>query len=272
MEQTAEIPTRFGSLSCRVLGEGPPLLLLHANPGDSRDFEAIAPALSAEWTVHALDWPGFGGSPALRPPSSATAMAFADALEDVTAALPGRLALIGNSVGGYAAARLAARQPERVGALVLVNPGGFTPHNAATRAFCRFKGGERVTAATSGLLARAYLRRRTPTTAAMRERAGAQRVLPERVATEAALWRSFTDPEHDLRARAGAISCPTLVVWGKRDPLLPLRRDGRAARSALPGARFEVMDTGHAAFAEDPGGFLALVRPFLRQTEAARGA
>jgi pimeloyl-ACP methyl ester carboxylesterase len=265
------VRTRAGALAVHVSGEGPPVVLLHANPGDSRDFNAVIPALAARHRVHAVDWPGFGASPAPGEPRDLSAMAFADALEDVASALPAEpLIVVGNSVGGYVAVRLALTAPERVAALVLVNPGGFTPHNAATRMFCRIKGGERVTALTSGVLARAYLHTRTPVVREMLARAAAQRHVPHRVAIEAALWRSFPHPGHDLRAGAAAVTAPTLVVWGRRDPLLPLRKDGAAARRALPHARFVEMDTGHAAFAEDPEGFLAVVEPFLHELSEAR--
>ena len=60
------------------------------------------------------------------------------------------------------------------------------------------------------------------------------------------LWRSFASPEHDLREGAASISAPTLVVWGKRDPVIPLklgrtggRLDSRrpARRSSTPATR-----------------------------------
>jgi pimeloyl-ACP methyl ester carboxylesterase len=66
--------------------EPPPLLLLHANPGDSRDFEAIAPSLSRHFRTIAIDWPGYGASHA-RSPELLSAMAYADCLEDVVSAL-----------------------------------------------------------------------------------------------------------------------------------------------------------------------------------------
>lgn len=266
-----QVPTRAGTMAVHASGDGPPLVLLHANPGDSRDFAGVVAALAEHHRVLAVDWPGFGASPVPDDPSGLTAMAFADALEDLATALPQQpLTVIGNSVGGYAAVRLALTAPDRVAALVLVNPGGFTPHNAVTRAFCRIKGTEAVTTITSGPLARAYLHTRTPVVREMLARASAQRRTPHRVAIEAALWRSFPHPEHDLRERARAVTAPTLLLWGRRDPLLPLRKDGAAARRALPHARFVEMDTGHAAFAEDPEGFLAVVEPFLREVREGR--
>ncbi len=66
---------------------------------------------------------------------------FASVLEDFTKALAlGPAAFIGNSVGGFAAARLAITHPERVARLVLVNSGGLIPMNLLTRAFCTLMG------------------------------------------------------------------------------------------------------------------------------------
>jgi pimeloyl-ACP methyl ester carboxylesterase len=90
---------------------------------------------------------------------------------------------------------------------------------------------------------------------------------PAGIAIDAAIWRSFTEPEHDLRTEAAAIRVPTLIVWGRHDPVLPLR-DAEAARRALPRARSVVLDTGHVPFAEDPEGFLGAVLPFLRDVLA----
>ena len=95
-----------------------------------------------------------------------------------------------------------------------------------------------------------------------RSRAHAQN--PAGIAIDAALWRSFAAPEHELASHAAAIRVPTLVVWGRHDPVLPLR-DAEAARRALPHARLVTLDTGHVPFAEDPDGFLAVVLPFLRE-------
>jgi pimeloyl-ACP methyl ester carboxylesterase len=41
-------------------GTGTPLLLLHANPGDSQDYAAVIPTLAKQYRVIALDWLGYG--------------------------------------------------------------------------------------------------------------------------------------------------------------------------------------------------------------------
>lgn len=257
------IQTGAGVLHVDEQGQGEPLLLLHANPGDPRDFDAVLPALSERYRVLRVSWPGYGWSPAPEPPQSASAMLFADLLEALVLQLDLRnLRIIGNSVGGFAAARLAIRQPERVKTLVLVSPGGFTTHNFFTRDFCRFKGREYVTRGLNGLLARLYLRVKTPVTLAMRERARREQRSPPAVAVNAALWRSFVSADHDLRDSAPGIRARTLVIGGRQDPLIPAR-DSQTAARAIPGAGFIVMPCGHAPFAELPTLFLSVVLPFL---------
>jgi pimeloyl-ACP methyl ester carboxylesterase len=264
-----KIKTRTGMVAYEEKGSGIPVVLLHANPGDHRDFDGIVPALAKSYRTMAVDWPGYGESDFPLPASSATAMLMADVLEDfVEGTKLAPAAFIGNSIGGYAAARLAIRKPDRVRSLVLVSPGGFTAYTPMTRLFCRLKGNETITRLFAGLFAAFYIKRRNPLTDQILERTNAGRAVPERVAVDAAVWRSFLHPDHDLRRRVAQIKAPTLLVWGKRDPVLPQKADGRTAERSIPGARLSVLDTGHEPFAEDPEAFLSVVRPFLSQQES----
>src|SRR6266700_3011597 len=100
------VETRAGLVAYEEQGTGTPLLLLHANTGDHRQFEGIVQTLASSYRTIALDWPGFGESAAPNPPQAATAMLMADVLEDVMTHLDLESAiLLGHSVGGYAAAR-----------------------------------------------------------------------------------------------------------------------------------------------------------------------
>ena len=254
---------RTGDLYYEEHGSGPPLVLLHANSHDHHDYDAVVPTLSQRYRTIAVDWPGSGESAPPDPPSSASAMLMADVLRDFVEALGlGPAMFIGNSVGGYAAARLALDDPARVAALVLINSGGFAPVNAAARAFCRLQGSERFARRFNHRFAQWYLRERNAPTLAILERIDAARRNPASVAVHAALWRSFPSPLHDLRTRAASITCPTLIVWGKRDPVARLSA-GELAAATIPGARLVVLNTGHTVFAEAPEKFLAEVEPFL---------
>ncbi len=102
------LTTRVGRVAYEEQGTGVPLVLLHANPGDHRDYDSILPVLSSQYRTIAVDWPGYGQSPSPQNPRSASAMLMADVLEDIVAELDLEQAIfLGNSVGGYAAARLA---------------------------------------------------------------------------------------------------------------------------------------------------------------------
>jgi pimeloyl-ACP methyl ester carboxylesterase len=253
-----------GDLHYLDCGRGVPLVLLHANPGDSRDFDAVVPVLSQHHRVLALDWPGYGAS--APPPAGAVLNArfFYDVFCGFLAALDlPPVLVIGNSLGGNVAARLAIESPARVRGLVLVSPGGFTPHNLLTRAFCRLQGSRY--ALSPRAFAGWYLRHRTPTVQAMLERAATAQATAASLAVNRGVWRGFIEPGHDLRPRAASIEAPTLLLFGAHDPVISARTDGRLAASLIPGAKLVVLPAGHAPFAEAPGEFLAEVRPFLER-------
>ena len=252
----------------RESGSGHPLLLLHANPGDSRDFDAVIPALAKQFRVIAPDWPGYGKSVFHQSTENPVATDFRDILAAFIEALDlPELTLIGNSLGGNAAAWYAATHPERVHSVVLVSPGGFTPHNAVTRSFCRWQGSR--FAMPPSWFARVYLRKRTATTRAMLERAAGEQSTPEAMAINRAVWRSFADPAHDLRPIAGKIRCPSLLMFGRGDPVIPAWVDGRSARRVMPGAAYRMMPCGHAPFAEIPERFLEEALGFLAGVAAS---
>jgi pimeloyl-ACP methyl ester carboxylesterase len=149
-----------------------------------------------------------------------------------------------------------------VRALVLVDSGGFGELGVAGRAFCRLKGRPWVTARIEGAFARRHLHRRTEVVRERLRRIDAARRDPTWAAVTAAIWRSFAHAEADLRPLAPSLRAPTLLVWGRRDPVLKLR-EGRTAARLIPGARLVELDTGHLPFAEAPEEFLAAVGPFL---------
>lgn len=93
------LPT--GEVHYTEQGQGPALVLLHANPGDSRDFEAVVPALARHARVIALDWPGYGQSSLPDHPEARGAHFFDEVLHAFLAALAlPQVTLIGNSLGG----------------------------------------------------------------------------------------------------------------------------------------------------------------------------
>jgi pimeloyl-ACP methyl ester carboxylesterase len=262
------VQTRVGKVACDDVGDGPPVVLLHATLHDRRDFDPIVATLSRDHRVITLDWPGHGESPAPESNYQPTAASFADVLADVVAALHLEpVILIGNSVGGFAAAQLAITEPQRVSRLVLVNSGGFIA-SPMTNLYCRALGVPALMKRVLPRLIRSYMKATSDNDHAVQERALARANTAEGVALTAAMWRSFAASEYDLRPHADRITAPCLVIWGSKDTAIPLRL-GRATAAAIPGARLETLPTGHIPFSSDPGGFLAIAEPFLA---ASRGS
>jgi pimeloyl-ACP methyl ester carboxylesterase len=261
-ETMKTVVTPLGTLAYREGGAGPPLVLLHAAGHDHHDFDAVFDALASTHHVLALDFPGHGGSAVPQPPSSVTVMLLAQALEAFVDALAlGPAVFLGNSVGGYAAMVLALKRPEHVAALVLVDTGGFQQPDVKSRWFCAARGTEWVNRMTWNVFPQTYLRKRNPFVDAILRREKSARS-DERVAVNAALWRSFMTPEHDLRKRAAGIRVPTLLVWGRDDPVIAVDHGERAART-IPDARLVVLPTGHMPFAENPRAFMEVAAAFL---------
>ena len=110
-----------------VLGEGPPLLLLHGFDSSALEFRRLAPLLAADHQLFIPDLFGFGFGP--RPDPTLTAFnpeAVLRHLETLLLQLPGPVGLIGASMGGSVAVELARRQPQAVQRLLLLAPAGLT--------------------------------------------------------------------------------------------------------------------------------------------------
>jgi pimeloyl-ACP methyl ester carboxylesterase len=117
------------------------------------------------------------------------------------------------------------------------------------------------------LSVRAYMRAKSPADKEVVDRVMARVRTPDGARTAAVLWKSFTEPGHDLRTRAAQITAPVLITWGARDLTAP-QRCGKAVQAAIPGSRFEALPTGHVVFSSEPKAWLESVLPFV---DAAHG-
>lgn len=246
-------------------GSGPALLCLHAVGHGARDYESFRARYRRRFRVVALDFPGHGRSSPDRHPASAERYAallprFLDAVG------VDRAIVVGNSIGGAAALRLAAEHPSRVRALVVANPGGLFQRSFVSRASARllariFGAGARGAGWFSRLFAFYYARILTEAPAfAQRARIVAAASESAPVLEEA--WRSFAAPSSDLRDRAPSVVAPVMVAWALRDPLNRLSFN-RAGIARLPNATLETFFAGHSPFLETPREFDQAFERFL---------
>ena len=110
-----------------VVGQGPPLLLLHGFDSSFLEFRRLVPLLREQFQLFIPDLFGFGFSP--RPPQAnygpeAVLLHLDALLEQLNADRP--IGVIGASMGGAVAVELARRQPDAISALLLLAPAGLT--------------------------------------------------------------------------------------------------------------------------------------------------
>ena len=264
-----ETPT--GPIAYDEQGDGDDtLVLLASGAHDGHDFDELRALLPQGWRTIALDWPGHGESPPGDGPASA--MRLADVAEHVVERLaPDGAIVLGNSVGGFSAARLAIRRPELVKGLVIVDGGGFAGRPPHVRAFCALMARPWFLRAIYPTFSSLYMRARTDADRRARDTGVRTTRQDPGLRAVSELWRSFALPEHDLRAQAPSISAPTLVIWGKRDPVIPVKV-GRRIAATIPGAKLVVLDSGHVPHTTDPQAFAAQLVPFAEAAFARSSA
>jgi len=252
-------------------GDGRTLLLLHGLFLDHTTWDPMCDALPSGLRMVAPDLPGFGASEKPTPGRYPYGIeALAEAIADLYAGLElGRASVVGQCLGGAVALELAARHPELVSRLVLVNPLCEAPHLGAYGSLARlpFVGGFTFKQLWTRAVFRAFFRDRLLAPDA--------NVEPARID---AYYQTFSEP----RARASALEtlrstfdtrgivaktqgvrAPTLVVWGSSNRVVEPRLGQKLARE-IHGARFEVIDAGHALQEERPLELARSVGSFLK--------
>jgi pimeloyl-ACP methyl ester carboxylesterase len=259
--------TSSGPIAYDERGAGAPIVLLASGAHDRHDYDELRARIPAHFRTIALDWPSHGESPPGDGPG--TAMRLADVAEEAVEQLaPEGAIVLGNSVGGFAAARMAIRRAELVRGLVIVDGGGFAGRPPHVRAFCALMAQPWFLRRIYPAFAARYMRPRTAADQRSRDVGVATTRQDPGLRAVAELWRSFASPEHDLRPQASSILAPTLLIWGRHDPVIPLKI-GRRIAETIPGARLVVLDSGHVPHTTEPDAFAAHLLPFVEAALAA---
>jgi pimeloyl-ACP methyl ester carboxylesterase len=263
------------------LGSGSPVVFVHGLSGSWQNWLEQVPVFARDHRVIAFDLPGFGASEMPAEKISICGYGrFVNTLLDELGV--SSAALVGNSMGGFIGVELAIRFPERVERLVLVSAAGLSiEYLRNERALAVLGAMENRLAAYSGWLA--------TRSDALARRPGARRMIfgivahrPDRLPGPlvAEQVRGSGKPgfvpaldaltDYRIRDRLGEVACPTLIVWGAEDKLVPARDADEFAR-LIPNARKVVWpETGHVAMLERPAAFNALLEAFLAEEPGER--
>ncbi len=265
-------------------GEGPPVVLVHGLAGNWQNWLENIPRLAAERRVLALDLPGFGASE--KPADGVSLPGYGRAVDGLCERLElGEVALVGNSMGGFVTAETAIQFPGRVERLVLVSAAGITSSNLRREPVMAWgraamMAGSRGAAEKRMAVQRPRLRQLVFSTIIRHPSLiGAEMLWEMSQGAGRSVFRAALEAilDYDFRDRLRDIRCPTLVVWGEEDMLVPVNDAGEYERQ-IPEARKVVLaDTGHVPMIERPRTFNDCLLEFLRepprdQSDAGRPA
>src|SRR3954447_85085 len=281
--RSEEIDLHGHRVSYRIAGEGPVILLIHGIAGSSQQWLDSMTMLAEDHTIVAPDLLGHGRS--AKPRGDSLLGALAAGLRDLLVALDCRKAtVVGHSLGGGIALQFAYQFPERSGRLALVSSGGLGREVHPLLRAATLPGSELVLP----LISNDTVRNAGTAVSQMVGRFGF-RAGPD-IAEFARGYGSLSDADsrqafiHTLRAvidhggqRVNATDrlylaedMPSLIVWGRRDPIIPVAHAGIAHRG-MPGSRLEVFDdSGHFPQLDDPVRFADALADFVTTTEPAQ--
>jgi pimeloyl-ACP methyl ester carboxylesterase len=276
-----EIVLHGHRVSYRTAGDGDQVvLLIHGIVGCASQWDQVVPLLAERYTVIAPDLLGHGQS--AKPRGDYSLGAYAASVRDLLVALGHRRAtVVGHSLGGGVAMQFAYEYPPFAERLVLVSSGGLGREVHLMLRAATLPGSELVLpliaherlyglgGALVGLLSRVGLQAGTD----LAEMARGYGSLADAGARQAFI--------HTLRAvldiggqRVSATDrlylaalMPSLIIWGAKDPLIPVEH-ATVANRGLPGSRMEIFENaGHFPQLHDPMRFALTLIDFIESSE-----
>ena len=269
------LEVKGGRVHYLVGGAGPTLVLVHGLGGSATNWCELGPLLAGRYRVVIPDLPGHGRSDPL--PAVSGLRSFADrvlAVMEVEGGVPAPI--IGHSLGGLVALRLALRRPEAVSALVLAGSAGLSIGRPWLRELItanvvlrpgRLAGRYRSRVSGSNLLRRLVFGFVSVADPVGLPESAVEGFLAGQVlhTDTASAWRALRsdDPRQELEH----LRCPALVLWGGEDHQLPLDDAFEYARRLRAPLR-TIAGCGHLLIGERPAACAHAIESFLATADS----
>ena len=278
-----DVRVKGARISSLTAGSGPEhVILIHGLGGAKSSFYETVAALTPEYTVHAIDLPGFGSSS--KPVRAAYDPNFfaRHVLRFMDALSIDRAHLVGNSMGGRVSIEVGLQAPHRVRTLSLLSPSmawlrgrewsplvrvlrpelAVLPHMLSAsqvrrRFWAMISRPERLDPTVGDIAADEFVRTYASPMARVAFFAAARNIYLERPHGDKGFW-----------TRLEGLTPPALFVWGSDDRVVPARFSRHVA-AILPEARQAILgDCGHVPQVELPEETHEMVRGFIESAGA----
>ncbi|MEI6126639.1 MAG: alpha/beta hydrolase [Pseudomonadota bacterium] len=247
-------------------GEGKPLVLIHGFGGSIYTWRKLIALLAKDYTVYALDLPGFGLSdkPAdgryTMPYQADFVLSFIDALQISSPAL------IGHSMGGLVASYAAVKAPQKIKNIIVIEPGFY--HGSAP-SFLRYlffplqrimaKSFYTATGRSKSLIP-SYYNKAIVTDEVLEAYLQAGRT-PNAIAALAGMMRTSGNEVYE--GVSTQITTPALLIWSRNNKNNPLA-DGERLQKEIKGSQLIIIeDSGHYVQEEKPDELAGAIRHYL---------
>lgn len=251
------------SAHVEIIGQGQPLVMLHGWGMHSGVWQPLIKKLSAQYMLYLVDLPGMGNS---RPIEPYHLHALAD---EVAQVIPGVSDVMGWSLGGLIAQRIALNQPDRIRRLILI---GSTPcfvnktdwdagvNSANFESFASAVNRDYKATILQFLTLQCMKSDDARSTLKQLRASFATRPTPTQTTLQRALQILL---ETDLREEVSSIRKPTLLIHGDRDTLAPVQAAHWMMQQLPYGFLRVISGSAHAPFLSHSEQFITALNQFL---------
>ena len=252
-------------------GQGIPVVMIHGFGGSFLNWNKLDTQMNSEYRVIRVDLPGFGLSDLPRPDGDKTdyVQQYRDFMTFFIDTLHlDSLYVVGNSMGGMMAWGTAADHPDKVKKLVLIDAAGYDLEKISNNV-ARFM---------KMPLIRSFFLRGLPLSSSegsvKKVYADTGKINYDAVKNNNMMWNRegniqaacdiVSGGHYPDSALIAKVKCPTLIIWGKQDQIVPLDHSYRFQRD-IKGSHLVLFDTcGHCAMIERPDETALVIKKFFK--------
>lgn len=251
------------SAHVEIIGQGQPLVMLHGWGMHSGVWQPLIKKLSTQYMLYLVDLPGMGNS---RPIEPYHLHALAD---EVAQVIPGVSDVLGWSLGGLVAQRIALNQPDRIRRLILIgstpcfvnkNDWGAGVESANFESFAAAVNNDYKATILQFLTLQCMKADAARSTLKQLRASFETRPAPTQTTLQRALQILL---ESDLRAEVSNIRKPTLLIHGDRDTLAPVQAAHWMMQQLPNGFLRVISGSAHAPFLSHSEQFIVALNQFL---------